>query len=367
MRLRSAQAMKKEINRLLNLFSTEINFASSVLSMMRRRNILIAGLFTLALFASKGIAEAHLSLSSLPLLRGGYPAAFAPSATKPLENKRRNRPRSSVRYGLINLQRTINVVGNKVQSETAKQWGDLSDNVGREWGKFISTVGKLFSGERHQEGTRKLDEVLRTFKSVLAGSEVDTAQLLKACRTHLILMKSGGAALRVVAKDMETNLQKAEALFKKLPNKEGKRLSSLLESERESGIHDGNMLKDASAAMGLLWIRRSLAFQLDLYASLIPSTGKHPKDAAMEAYYKTLSPYHGWLLQKAFPLSLSQMPDRRVFIAKFGGLVEVDDLDEDNEREIVKKLKMLVSTWEPIINTWREEFERLDLEDTRRA
>jgi len=327
-----------------------------------RRNVLIVGFFTLVLFAGKGIAEAHLSLSSLPFLRGGH-TAFAPPATKPLQKKRISLPRP-VLFGLVSLQRTTNIIGNKIQTETTKQWSGIHENVGREWGKLTSSIGKLFSREQHQ-GAKKLDEVVRTFKSVLNGSEVDTAQLLKACRAHLILMKSGGAALKLVAKDMEANLNKAESLFKKVP-KDGKYLASLLEKERESGIHDGNMLKNASAAMGLLWIRRSLAFQLDLYTSLIPSNGQHPKDAAMDAYYKTLSPYHGWLLQKAFPLSLSQMPDRKVFIAKFGGR-EVDDLDKQSENEIVKKLKTLVATWEPIINTWKDEFERLDLEDTRRA
>ena len=64
-----------------------------------------------------------------------------------------------------------------------------------------------------------------------------------------------GAALCIVAKDLEGNLRKAEALFKKHPNK-CKTLSSLLELERESDIHNGNVLKDPSAAMGLLWIRR---------------------------------------------------------------------------------------------------------------
>mmetsp|Transcript_3146 Transcript_3146/g.6953 ORF Transcript_3146/g.6953 Transcript_3146/m.6953 type:complete len:353 (+) Transcript_3146:219-1277(+) len=352
--------MKSEVNQIVNLFRTEIHFASSMLSFMRR-NVLVVGFFTIILFASKGFAEAHLSLSSMPFLRGGY-TAFAPSATTPLKNKR-IRP-SPVLFGLVNLQRTINIIGNKIQSETTKKWNDIPKNVGREWGKLTSSIGKLLSKEQRQ-GTRKLDDVLKTFKSVLSGDDVDTAQLLKACRAHLILMKTGGSAMRVVAKDMEGNLNKAEALFKKLP-REGKSLASLLENERESGIHDGNMLKNASAAMGLLWIRRSLAFQLDLYSSLIPINGQHPKDAAMDAYYKTLSPYHGWLLQKAFPLSLSQMPDRQAFIAKFGG-TEVDDLDEAYEKEIVKKLKTLVATWEPIINTWSEEFQRLDLEDTRRA
>ena len=70
--------------------------------------------------------------------------------------------------------------------------------------------------------------------------------------------------------------------------------------------------------MGLLWIRRSLAFQSRLFESLLPSDGLHPKDAATEAYREILSPYHGWLLQKIFPTSLSQMPHRQVFLSTFG-------------------------------------------------
>ena len=326
-----------------------------------RNGVLAVAFFTLIFFAtSRGIADAHLSLSPMPFLRGGY-TAFAPVA-KPIDRKHRHP--NPLLLGLDNLQRTIDIIGNKIQSETVKHWSDLHDNVEREWGKLTSSIGKIFSGkERH--GTKKLDEVLRAFRSVLNGSEVDTAQLIKACRAHLVLMKSGGAALRVVAKDMEANLNKAEALFNKLP-KEGKHLASLLQTERESGIHDGNILQEASAAMGLLWIRRSLAFQLDLYSSLVTANGPHPKAAASGAYQKHLSPYHGWMLQKVFPASFQGMPDRQTFIAKFGGR-EAGDLNEEDEKEIVKKLKMLVTMWEPIVNTWRDEFERLDLEDTRRV
>ena len=353
--------LKSELHQIMSLLKTEMHFATSRAFVMRRK-VLIAGIFAYIIFAGKDNVEASLPLSSLPLLRGGH-SAFVPSATTHPEVKR-VRPRGPVLLGLGDLQRTINVIGNKIQVETEKHWGGFHHNIEREWSKAISSMGKLLSG-RERRGTGKLDNVLRAFTSVLNGNEVDTAQLIKACRSHLILMKSGGGALRLVAKDLEANLNKAESLFEKLPE-DGKSLASLLEAERKSGIHDGNMLKEDSAAMGLLWIRRSLAFQQNLYASLIPTNGRHPKDAAVQAYDKTLSPYHGWLLQKIFPASLSQMPDRRVFIAKFGG-TEVDNLSEELERDIVKKLKMLVSTWEPILNTWRNEFERLDLEDIRRA
>ena len=174
-----------------------------------------------------------------------------------------------------------------------------------------------------------------------------------------------GAALCIVAKDLEGNLRKAEALFKKHPNK-CKTLSSLLELERESDIHNGNVLKDPSAAMGLLWIRRSLAFQSRLFESLLPSDGLHPKDAAMQAYYKTLSPYHGWLLQKIFPSSLSQMPHREVFLSTFGE-IDLEDLGEDEETKITRKLRALISTLDPLLAVWKDSFIELDLEDTRRV
>lgn len=321
-----------------------------------RRDILIVGSFTLILLATKGMSEAHLSMLSLPFLRGGY-VALAPPATRPRQQRRLH----PILDGWANFQHAVDIVGSKIQLETRKHWSGLNDNIGREWDKLASSVVKLFSKDK-RESTKKLDDVLREFKSVLSGSEVDTAQLLKACRAHVILMKSGGVALKVVAKDMETNLNKAESLFKKMPQ-EGKYLASLLEKEREKGVHDGNRLRNESAAMGLLWVRRSLAFQLDLYAAVISAHGRHPKAAAMDAYDKTLAPYHGWLLQKAFPLSLSQIPDRRTFIAKFGG--RDSNLDAKSEMEIVKKLKTLVSVWKPIIDQWEYEFARLDLEDMR--
>ena len=117
---------------------------------------------------------------------------------------------------------------------------------------------------------------------------------------------------------------------------------------------------------GLLWIRRSLAFQLDLFeSSLLSENGKDPGVAAIDAYESNLLPYHGWMLQKVFPLSLSAMPKRNAFISAFGGSDEpVSPAQED---EIVRKLSTLLKTWRPIIKRWRNDFESLNLEDTRPA
>ncbi len=212
----------------------------------------------------------------------------------------------------------------------------------------------------------KLDDVYTTFSACLNEDEVDTAQLIEACKAHLVFMrKSGGNSLRLVAKDLESNIQKAEKPFKLSPE-QGRTLLSLLQSEREAGIHKGSILKEHSAAMGLLWIRRSLAFQLELYASLINQDGPHPRDAAYAAYTKHLSPFHGFALRKLFPATLSKMPNRQEFIAKFGE-VTLNELNEEIKREVVNKLESLLSVWDPLIRKWEKDFASLNLEDVRRV
>lgn len=204
----------------------------------------------------------------------------------------------------------------------------------------------------------KLDEVVRAFVRVCHGDKIDTARLLKACRAHNELLKIGGAALCLVAKDLECNIDKAEALLKKSP-KECENLTSLLEHEKSAGIHNGNVLDDSSAAVGLLWIRRSLAFQVQLFESVV--WGEEPKDAAYEAYEKQLSPYHGWMLRTVFPASFGQFPNREEFLSIFS------ETDDENLSIIVKKLRALVATLNPLLQSWTESFHKLGLEDTRRV
>lgn len=262
----------------------------------------------------------------------------------------------------LKIQKAILSSDIKIATTTIQYARSVSSLNGTTW---QAGIYELPVPRKSQFKGTKLDDVCTTFSECLKGDEVYTAQLIEACKAHLIFMKSAGTSLRLVAKDLENNLQKAEKPFKKSP-KQGKTLSSLLESERESGIHHGNILKEQSAAMGLLWIRRSLAFQLELYASLIDRDGPHPRDAAYEAYAKHLSPFHGWTLRKLFPATLSQMPDRKAFIAMFGG-VTLDELNEEVHREVVKKLQSLVTAWVPLIRTWEQDFARLNLEDVRRV
>lgn len=220
---------------------------------------------------------------------------------------------------------------------------------------------------------KKLDETIRSFSAVLHQDsngkvEIDMALLLQACRQLMDLMRSGGGAtLILAAKDLESNLQKVQSLYDKQSPVECQTLSSLLELERDSGIHkNGTALLDPSAAIGLLWIRRSLAHHCHMISLVVSCQKLHPREAGYEAYAKHLSPYHGMWLQSIFPAAISQSWNREQLLAKYGE-IEVEAFDDQQEAIIVHKLRTLVATWEPLLSVWKEEFERLGMEDTRRV
>jgi hypothetical protein len=60
------------------------------------------------------------------------------------------------------------------------------------------------------------------------------------------------------------------------------------------------------------------------------------------------------------------MPDRQTFLAKFGG-IKIDELTDDHSRDISRKLRSLIATWKPLLSKWKDEFDRLGLEDMRRV
>jgi len=180
---------------------------------------------------------------------------------------------------------------------------------------------------------------------------------------------------RQSAKDLEGNLRKVEALYRVAPVDRRDTVSSLLEFEKELGVHHHDPrkagqvhLKDPSAAIGLLWIRRSLAFQYRLYKRLLENEDVDPRDAAMAAYQKELRPYHSWTLQRIFVIGLkSQVPSRReIIFARLGGFAQ-EEYGEAEELATKRDLKELLDVWRPIIVRWKEIYNELDLEDKRRV
>jgi hypothetical protein len=221
----------------------------------------------------------------------------------------------------------------------------------------------------HRKKATRIGELAKSFEPVLKGrgisSDIDTLGLLRACRRFEALMKDIGE--RQVAKDMEGNIEKVLALYQQTPPHRRRTISALLEYEKAMGIHGPHgTLKDPSAAVGILWIRRSLSFQSRMYKSLL-KPGMDPKDATMAAYQTELQPYHGWALQQLYKLSLQYAsPSRREMFLKVGGF-EGTHFGEEEEQATLRDIRHLVATWQPIIARCKQIYTALDMEDKRRV
>jgi hypothetical protein len=89
-------------------------------------------------------------------------------------------------------------------------------------------------------------------------------------------------------------------------------LRDLLEFELDMDVHDKRPhLKEKTAAMGLLWVRRQLSYQTALFANVIqvPDRFDSAKSAISAAYNEVYDKYHGWTVQKIFNYSFQAAPD----------------------------------------------------------
>jgi len=299
----------------------------------------------------------------------------------------------------------------------------------------------LVTSIRHQTephpGTTPIGRTARDFAHVLFGepghAEIDLERLLDACRKYERTMAED-LGQKQSARDLANNRRKVEdVLRQKSPelfrndNKkvESSRqqqehdghphhlhrhetLSSILHYEKKLGVHkpgsakkkkggDGDdasqaVLKDPSAAIGLLWMRRSFAFQCEWYRQLLDRPDRDPQQSAMIAYRKELQPYHRVVLQKLFAAGIrSQTPHRRETIfARLGGLQQQNDqrqhhdsdVEEEEEEEesdgttgqdesltaaVEKDLRELVGVWKPLVTRWQEIFVKHGMDDRRRV
>mmetsp|Transcript_25994 Transcript_25994/g.34519 ORF Transcript_25994/g.34519 Transcript_25994/m.34519 type:complete len:244 (+) Transcript_25994:209-940(+) len=233
-------------------------------------------------------------------------------------------------------------------------------------GLLLILTTPIYSLRGVQQSKTLMSSLAHSFEPVYSneGKYLNVAELLDACRDFSSALRKIGQT--TLARDFESNIRKAEALYNSAPSNQRQSLSSLLLLERESGIHGPNgQLQDYSAATGLLWIRRYLEFHLDMYTAILASSD--PTAAAIDAYKTQIEPFHGWALRKLFTVRLStMMPPREDLLAMLGNF-QPQDFGQKEEQMVLKDLSELVSIWRPIVMQWRTTYEDLDLEDIRRV
>mmetsp|Transcript_3189 Transcript_3189/g.4372 ORF Transcript_3189/g.4372 Transcript_3189/m.4372 type:complete len:698 (+) Transcript_3189:717-2810(+) len=87
-------------------------------------------------------------------------------------------------------------------------------------------------------------------------------------------------------------------------------LRDLLQMEVDLDVHQGKLpvVKEKTAGMGLLWVRRQLCYQTEIFANI--NSGKFPDaiTAVTEAYSSVYNDIHGWAVQKIFNYSFKAAP-----------------------------------------------------------
>eukprot|EP00566_Odontella_aurita_P002629 CAMPEP_0113540796 /NCGR_PEP_ID=MMETSP0015_2-20120614/8676_1 /TAXON_ID=2838 /ORGANISM="Odontella" /LENGTH=916 /DNA_ID=CAMNT_0000440633 /DNA_START=68 /DNA_END=2818 /DNA_ORIENTATION=+ /assembly_acc=CAM_ASM_000160 len=73
-------------------------------------------------------------------------------------------------------------------------------------------------------------------------------------------------------------------------------------------------LKEKSAAMGLLWVRRQLQYQTVIFSNMLKVGSVFPSaiDAVRSAYSEVYDKFHGWAVQKIFNYSFQAAPEAEV-------------------------------------------------------
>lgn len=91
-------------------------------------------------------------------------------------------------------------------------------------------------------------------------------------------------------------------------------LRDLLQYEVDTDIHDNSKLprlKEKSAAMGLLWVKRQLVYQTAIFNNVldVPSRFDSSRAAVQAAYDEVYGDLHGWAVQKIFSYSFQAAPE----------------------------------------------------------
>jgi len=116
-------------------------------------------------------------------------------------------------------------------------------------------------------------------------------------------------------------------------------LRDLLQYEVDMDIHDNTKLprlKEKSAAMGLLWVRRQLVYQTAIFNNVldIPSRFDSSREAVQAAYDEVYGNLHGWAVQKIFSYSFQAAPEG-IEIYKYMNPHRMEEVQQEAQAKIL--------------------------------
>ena len=205
------------------------------------------------------------------------------------------------------------------------------------------------------------------------SGEIDlwVGPLLDAIEKSLGYGEIFGPLMVLAVKNDEGNLRKARKAWEKYSTEEEgvhkdrvATLRGLLTMENNSGIHrPGAVLCDPSAAIAILWMRRTLQF-LGRCLQGILDDNETMGEVGANAYRMELEPYHGWLLKQTFSMALNGFPSREHIYLNIGShLPETGD----KEAAVKEEVRQANEQIQLVVESMRNLYEELGLEDMRKV
>jgi len=193
--------------------------------------------------------------------------------------------------------------------------------------------------------------------------------LIEAFAGTLKIAETFGPLFSVAIKNDGANLEKVRDSWAKFAASEGaqniRSLRDLLEAERRSGMHQpGGVLADPSAAIAMVWLRRSLTFQNSTMEGMVGDRSATVSTLAREAYRTHLETFHNFWLKQTFRAGLAAMPKREDFVIRLA-----PHLHNETEREqvVYQEMAELVEVQNHVVAVMNGLFAELDMEDLRKA
>ena len=140
---------------------------------------------------------------------------------------------------------------------------------------------------------RPLRRSARAFSECSQGSDINVPRFLRAAKAYCDLVSRFGRFAVPSAGEISRCIVKVEQAAAQLAKNgtKGNSMKALLQAEVALGLHGpGGVLADPSAAMGLLWTRRGIAFWLDVFQQQIKKSASL-KGQMASAYEHTRAPH----------------------------------------------------------------------------
>jgi hypothetical protein len=172
------------------------------------------------------------------------------------------------------------------------------------------------------------DQQKRSFSDVpVADGKISTAEFLEAsealiklfgmCVSYsvyclvltLITDLLGSSAFTVVQNDLQGNVDKIRARLLATPDKSSTLQDLVLNEKAE---------KATKATQGLLWLSRGLQFTAQAMRETVDCPDKELAKTFTDAYGKTLSKYHSFVVKPIFKLAMKACPYRKDFFERLG-------------------------------------------------